>query len=198
MLPHSVPTPFSVPLGAASCCVCALPAVPPADLIVYQKLLCYVREFLARPCKHVGRPGPTCPFVPKVYRRHGPAMSAGLTRLHASTADTPASALGSPPATSAPRLGSPPADPPFAHVFSWMYARAVPAVAAVMGAALLFRCSTQAAVLCPSADVCWPHWANRIDQPQLHRPPALPFSCRRCKTSRSTLRSSAPARRRRT
>ena len=198
MLPHSVPTPFSVPLGAASCCVCALPAVPPADLIVYQKLLCYVREFLARPCKHVGRPGPTCPFVPKVYRRHGPAMSAGLTRLHASTADTPASALGSPPATSAPRLGSPRqtrhspmSSPGCTHV---RCPPLLPLWALHCSSAVPHRPQCSAHRL-TSVGRTGPTW---IDQPQLHRPPALPFSCRRCKTSRSTLRSSAPARRRRT
>jgi hypothetical protein len=50
--------------------------IAPADLVVYQKLLCYVREFLARPCKHVGRPGPTCPFVPKVGKPGRPTPAA--------------------------------------------------------------------------------------------------------------------------
>merc|ERR1719215_2178330 len=31
----------------------------------YQSMLCYVREFLAKPHPVVGRPGPVCPFVPK-------------------------------------------------------------------------------------------------------------------------------------
>lgn len=31
----------------------------------YQHMLCYVREFLAKPHPVVGRPGPVCPFVPK-------------------------------------------------------------------------------------------------------------------------------------
>lgn len=34
----------------------------------YQTTLCYVREFLGKPHPLVGRPGPTCPFVPTALR----------------------------------------------------------------------------------------------------------------------------------
>jgi hypothetical protein len=34
----------------------------------YMKILCYCREFLARPNPQVGRPGPTCPFIPKALK----------------------------------------------------------------------------------------------------------------------------------
>jgi len=36
-----------------------------AELVAAQSTLCYVREFLAKPNPHLGRAGPTCPFVPK-------------------------------------------------------------------------------------------------------------------------------------
>lgn len=35
----------------------------------YQTMLCYFREFLAKPHPAVGRPGPVCPFVPMSLKR---------------------------------------------------------------------------------------------------------------------------------
>eukprot|EP00743_Colponemidia_sp_Colp-15_P003080 GILK01003328.1.p1 GENE.GILK01003328.1~~GILK01003328.1.p1 ORF type:complete len:638 (+),score=93.76 GILK01003328.1:35-1915(+) len=36
----------------------------------YQTMLCYVREFLARPHPLVGRKGPTCPFIPSSLKKN--------------------------------------------------------------------------------------------------------------------------------
>eukprot|EP01116_Phalansterium_solitarium_P013032 TRINITY_DN2986_c2_g1_i2.p1 TRINITY_DN2986_c2_g1~~TRINITY_DN2986_c2_g1_i2.p1 ORF type:complete len:364 (+),score=97.65 TRINITY_DN2986_c2_g1_i2:1003-2094(+) len=52
---------------------------------VYQKTVCYVREFLAKPNPMVGRSGPTCPFVPMSLRKDLIFMSVihtdrGVTR----------------------------------------------------------------------------------------------------------------------
>jgi hypothetical protein len=38
------------------------------DVEVLSALLCYVREFLAKPHADVGRGGPVCPFIPKALR----------------------------------------------------------------------------------------------------------------------------------
>lgn len=41
---------------------------PTSSILALQDTLCYVREFLAKPNPHLGRKGPTCPFVPKCLK----------------------------------------------------------------------------------------------------------------------------------
>jgi len=50
------------------------------------KLLCYCREFLARPHPQVGRPGPTCPFIPKALKESTLYLSVVRTGRHTNAA----------------------------------------------------------------------------------------------------------------
>lgn len=59
-------------------------------LPVYQKLLCYAREFLAKPHPEVGRRGPVCPFVPVSLKRDALHLAVIQTDdLLAGAPDTP-------------------------------------------------------------------------------------------------------------
>eukprot|EP00128_Syssomonas_multiformis_P014837 Colp12_sorted_trinity150504_noHs@1235 len=64
----------SAPMAGSNSQECELPLVVPKWTPevheVYQKTLCYVRDFLAKSHPLVGRPGPTCPFVPLALRKN--------------------------------------------------------------------------------------------------------------------------------
>ena len=49
------------------------------DLEILATMLCYVREFLAKPHHSVGRGGPVCPFIPKTLKTN--CLYLGVQRV---------------------------------------------------------------------------------------------------------------------
>lgn len=55
------------------------------ELEYLQAATCYVREFLAKPNPHLGRKGPTCPFVPSALKMG--TVHLGVVTKHEASSD---------------------------------------------------------------------------------------------------------------
>lgn len=62
-------------------------SIPHKNIAALQDTLCYVREFLAKPNPHLGRKGPTCPFVPKCLKQDSIYMTHISNEVAASVED---------------------------------------------------------------------------------------------------------------